>query len=142
MIEEIKYKKKIFATIIKPSFLKKKGVNFFTKNSFNQQVGFMKHLKGKKIFPHMHNRVIRKLSATTEVIYILKGTLRVDFYSKLKKYLFSKLISKNSILILIDGAHGFKVTKDIEMIEIKQGPYIEIKDKKFASVDEKIKIKK
>ena len=92
----------------------------------------------------MHNKVIRKLSATTEVIYILKGKLRVDFYSKLKKYLFSKLISKNSILILIDGAHGFKVTKDIEMIEIKQGPYIEIKDKKkFTSVDEKkIKIKK
>ena len=50
MIEEIKYKKKIFATIIKPSFLKKKGVNFFTKNSFNQQVGFMKHLKVKKYF--------------------------------------------------------------------------------------------
>ena len=88
MVEEIKYKKKIFAIIIKPSFLKKKGVNFFTKNSFNQQVGFMKHPKGKQIFPHVHNKVIRKLSATTEVIYILKGKLRVDFYSKLKKYLF------------------------------------------------------
>ena len=50
MIEEIKYKKKIFAIIIKPSFLKK-GVNFFTKNSFNQQVGFMKHpKKAKKYF--------------------------------------------------------------------------------------------
>ena len=39
----------------------------------------MKHPKGKKIFPHIHNKVIRKLSATTEVIYILKGTIKSRF---------------------------------------------------------------
>ncbi len=144
MVEEIKFKNKTFAMIITPSSFKKKGISFFTKNSFNQQVGFMKHHKDKKILPHVHNKVIRKLSATTEVIYIIKGKLRVDFYTKYKKYLFSKVIKNKSILILIDGAHGFKVLEKIEMIEIKQGPYIEKKDKeKFIPIDEsKIKIKK
>ena len=39
--------------------------------------------------------------------------------------------------------HGFKVIKDVEMIEVKQGPFDISKDKvKFDEVDErKIKIK-
>ena len=103
----------------------------------------MKHKKNKVILPHLHNKVYRKLSTTTEVIYILDGSLRIDFYSKKKKYLFSKLIKKNSLLILVNGGHGFKVSSDIQMIEIKQGPYIQSKDKeKFLPIDEKkIKIK-
>ena len=46
--------------------------------------------------------------------------------------------------MLVHGAHGFKVLKDVEMLEVKQGPYSLIKDKvKFEKVDEKkIKIKK
>ena len=44
----------------------------------------------------------------------------------------------------VHAGHGFKVLKDVEMLEIKQGPYSLIKDKiKFKNVDEsKIKIKK
>jgi hypothetical protein len=46
--------------------------------------------------------------------------------------------------MLVHGGHGFKVIKDVEMIEIKQGPYSLIKDKiKFDKVDDKkIKIKR
>lgn len=144
MIEKVKYNKKIYAIIVTPLSLKKKGITFFTQNSFNQQVGFMKHEKNKVILPHLHRKVYRNLSTTTEVIFILKGSLRIDFYNLQKKYLFSKKVNKNSLLILINGGHGFKVSSDIEMIEIKQGPYIQSKDKeKFLPVDEKkVKIKK
>ena len=81
---------------------------------------------------------------TSEVILILKGILRVDFYTSIKKYLFSKILKKNDIIMLVHGGHGFKVLKDIEMLEIKQGPYSLIKDKiKFENINEnKIKIKK
>ena len=46
--------------------------------------------------------------------------------------------------MLVKGGHGFKVLKEVEMIEIKQGPYSLSKDKiKFENIDEnKIKIKK
>ena len=46
--------------------------------------------------------------------------------------------------MLVHGGHGFKVLKEVEMLEIKQGPYSRIKDKiKFENIDEKkIKIKK
>ena len=36
------------------------------------------------------------------------------------------------------GGHGFKVLKTAQMIEVKQGPYISIKDKeKFESISDK-----
>ena len=46
--------------------------------------------------------------------------------------------------MLVHGAHGFKVVKDVQMLEIKQGPYINKLDKiKFEEANEsKIKIKK
>ena len=94
MIKKIEYKKKIYAIIVTPSSLRRNGITFFTNNSFNQQVGFMKHKKNKVIFPHLHKKVFRKLSTTTEVIFILKGTLRIDFYNLKKKYLFSKIVKK------------------------------------------------
>ena len=45
--------------------------------------------------------------------------------------------------MLSAGGHGFKVLKDVKMIEVKQGPYSLKMDKiKFNQVDEKkIKIK-
>ena len=60
------------------------------------------------------------------------------------KYLFSKNLKEKDIIMLVHGGHGFKVLKDVEMLEIKQGPYSLIKDKiKFDSVEnKKIKLKK
>jgi hypothetical protein len=70
--------------------------------------------------------------------------IRVDFYNSSEKYLFSKNIKEKDIIMLVSGGHGFKVIKDVEMIEIKQGPYSLSKDKiKFENTNEKkIKIKK
>ena len=45
MIKNITYKKKLLATIIKVTYLKKKGLNFFTNPKLNQQVAFMSHQK-------------------------------------------------------------------------------------------------
>ena len=68
----------------------------------------------------------------------------MDFYTQNRKYLFSKVLKKNDIIMLVNGGHGFKVLKNIEMLEIKQGPYSLSKDKvKFENIDEnKIRIKK
>ena len=144
MIEKIIHKKKLLALIVRGSYRKKKGITFFTPNESTQQFGYMKHKKKYIIKPHLHKKRVTKISYTTEVILILRGRLRVDFYNVLKKYLFSKILNERDIIMLVHGGHGFKILKDIEMLEIKQGPYSLIKDKiKFEKVDEKkIKIKK
>ena len=143
MIEKILHKNKLFALIIRKKYRKKDGINFFTSKETTQQLGYMKHKKNHIIKPHKHNKRLTKILKTTEVILLLKGTLRVDFYDNKKKYLFSKIINEKDIIMLVHGGHGFKVLKNVEMIEVKQGPYKLSADKiKFDEVDEKkIKIK-
>ncbi len=143
MIEKISHKNKLFALIVRGRIRNKKGVNFFTPNHTTQQFGYIKHKKNHIIEPHLHNKRLTKILSTTEVILLLKGVLRVDFYDDHKIYLFSKIINAKDIIMLVNGGHGFKVLKNVEMIEVKQGPYKLSKDKKkFNSISEKkIKIK-
>ena len=58
MIQNITYKKKTIALIIKAGYIKKKGINFFTKRSFLQQVAYMNHPKGYTIDPHTHKKIL------------------------------------------------------------------------------------
>ena len=143
MIEKIYNQKKLYALIVRNSYKKKKGVSFFTDKNATQQFGYMNHKKNYIILPHRHNKRQSKILLTTEVIIILKGILRVDFYDNKEKYLFSKKLYANDLIMLSNGGHGFKVLKDTQMIEVKQGPYSLSMDKvKFEKVNEnKIKIK-
>ena len=144
MLEKIIHKKKLLALIVRGKYRKKKGITFFTPNESTQQFGYMKHKKNYIVKPHLHNKRLTKIFYTTEVILLLKGVLRVDFYSQLKKYLFSKILKEKDIIMLVHGGHGFKILKDVEMLEIKQGPYNLIKDKiKFENIDDNnVKLKK
>ena len=144
MIEKIKYKKKLYALIVRGKYRNKKGISFFTPKEATQQFGYLKHKKGHIIQPHQHRKRLTKIMATTEVILLLKGSIKVDFYDEQKKYLFSKILKEKDIVMLVNGGHGFKVIKDVEMIEVKQGPYHLLKDKvKFSGIyEKKIKINK
>ncbi len=44
-------------------------------------------------------------------------------------YIFSEILCSGDIILLSKGGHGFEVLEDIEMIEVKQGPYSGDKDK-------------
>lgn len=129
MIEIISHKKNILAKIIRSSFIKKKGINFFTENKLSQQVAYMHHPKDHTIQPHLHKKRKKIIHDTNEVLIMLEGLMRVDFYNNNKKLLQSKFLKKNDIIILLSGGHGFKVIKKAKFIEVKQGPYIEKKDK-------------
>ena len=63
--------------------------------------------------------------------------MRVDFYSRHKKFLKSTILKKNNIILLLSGGHGFKVIKDCKFLEIKQGPYKIGRDKERFSGKEK-----
>ena len=143
MIKKVFHKKKLLALIINIKRNRKKGTKFFTPNNFVHQVGLINHPKDYVIKPHTHKNFLRKINKTSEVLYVKKGILRVDFYNNKKKYFLSKILKKDQIIILIEGSHGFKVLKKCELIEIKQGPFVKSLDKeRFEKVNEKkIKIK-
>jgi len=128
MFEEIKHDGELLAVIVREGF-HKPGVTFFTPNEFSQQLAFMAHKKGKLIDPHVHNPVKREVHFTKEVLFIKKGKLRVDFYSEQRAYLESRELVAGDVVLLSAGGHGFEVIEDLEMFEVKQGPYAGDQDK-------------
>jgi mannose-6-phosphate isomerase-like protein (cupin superfamily) len=127
-VESVKYKNQQLAIIIYDSF-KQPGIHFFTSGEVSQQLAYMNHPIGKKIDPHVHNPVSREVIYTQEVLFIKSGKLRVDFYSDNKEYIESRVLNKGDVILLMTGGHGFEVLEDIEMIEVKQGPYVGENDK-------------
>ncbi|RKI88656.1 hypothetical protein D7V94_18945 [Parablautia intestinalis] len=135
-VEEIRKKNKLLAIIIRNDYTCE-GVNFITSSEYSQQVAYMHHPKGKVIDAHIHNLVTRNVVLTQEVLFIKKGILRVDFYDEYEDYLESKDLHAGDIILLVSGGHGFQVLDEVEMIEVKQGPYAGDEDKKrFERVTE------
>ena len=133
---EIKKKDQLLAIVIKNDY-DCEGVDFITPNDYSQQVAYMHHPAGKNIDAHVHNIVSRNVVMTQEVLFIKKGRIRVDFYDIYKDYLESVVLDAGDVILLIAGGHGFKVIEEVEMIEIKQGPYSGDKDKeRFLGIDD------
>ena len=128
MIEKITNQEQLLAIIISHRF-NESGIHFFTPDELSQQLAYMHHPTGKVIQPHVHNPVIREVTYTQEVLFIKSGKLRVDFYNDQQEYLDSRILEAGDVILLVTGGHGFEVLEEIEMIEVKQGPYVGEQDK-------------
>ena len=137
MIQEIRHLGELMALIVPRSY-QEPGIHFFTPNTFSQQLAFMHHPAGKVILPHVHNPVPREVQYTLEVLFIRRGKLRVDFYDTQQNYLESRILEGGEVLLLATGGHGFEVLEDLEMFEVKQGPYAGEQDKtRFTGITSK-----
>jgi mannose-6-phosphate isomerase-like protein (cupin superfamily) len=127
---------KTLGIILRREF-EKPGIHFLTPDEFSQQLAYMKHPAGKIISPHIHNEVQREVFFTQEVLIIKKGVLRVDFYTDQQQYLESYLLRSGDVILLIRGGHGFQILEEVEMLEVKQGPYVGHQDKvRFSGIQE------
>lgn len=122
MIEKVCHENNLLAIILKSSSTGD-GVFFFTPPEFSQQLGLLCHRKGKVIDPHIHNVVKREVHYTQEVLFIRKGTLRVDFYDEQQNFLFERVLQDGDVILLSSGGHGFEALSDVDIVEVKQGPY-------------------
>mgnify|MGYP000670938975 CR=1 FL=1 len=142
MIERILHEDKELALILRGSF-KRDGIEFFTPDTYSQQIGYMNRPSGYVIPPHVHNPVPREVEFTKEVLFIKSGIVRVDFYSDTQEYLESSLLYAGDVILLAYGGHGFEMLEPAEIIEVKQGPYAGELDKtRFLPVcKDKIKMR-
>ena len=135
-VEEVRKRNKLIAMIIRNDY-NCNGVDFITPNEYSQQVAYMHHFTGKVIDAHVHNPIHRDVILTQEVLFIKKGSLRVDFYDEYEDYLESTILKAGDVILLVSGGHGFTVLEEVEMIEVKQGPYSGEEDKKrFDGIDD------
>jgi mannose-6-phosphate isomerase-like protein (cupin superfamily) len=128
MIETLRTGDQLLAVIVSRDF-HEPGIHFFTPNDLSQQLAYMRHPAGKVIDPHVHNPVSRNVHYTQEVLFIKRGRIRVDFYDNDRNYIESRILQGGDVILLATGGHGFEVLEEIEMIEVKQGPYAGDQDK-------------
>lgn len=128
----ITHKSEKIAAILKAGY-EPKGVDFVTPDSFGLQVAVMKRPTGFVIPSHFHLPVPRALIGTQEVLFIQKGSLRADLYTLSREYLCSVNLGAGDLIILNSGGHGFVASEDCLFFEVKQGPFVEGKDKEVFS---------
>jgi hypothetical protein len=136
-LEFIKKGEDVLAIIIYDNF-RLEGVNFFTPEDFPQQLGFISQKTGKIIEPHTHKIVKREIFLTQEVLIIKRGKIKLDLYDSKNNYFDSRILSGGDVVLLTGGGHGYEVLEDVDMIEIKQGPYLGKNDKiRFKDIEDK-----
>ena len=107
----------------------KKGIDFFTNDEQQMQLGYMKRDKGYKIEPHIHSPVTRTINTSCECLFIKTGRVKIYFYDLYKKPICSEVVSEGDTVLLLSGGHGFLMIEPSEIIEVKQGPYVGQMDK-------------
>jgi hypothetical protein len=122
MVERVTLGDLEFAIIIRNDY-HEPGIHFFTHAECSQQLGFMRYPVGHVIEPHVHNLNTRFVHFTREALFLRRGRLRVDFYTDTGQYFESRELGAGDVILLTSGGHGFQVLEEIDMIEVKQGPY-------------------
>jgi hypothetical protein len=126
----------IVAIIIRANY-SNEGIHFFTPNDFSLQLAYMKRPDGHIISPHIHKINARKVDMTQEVLFIKSGKVKVDIYKHDKTLFESHVLNAGDVILLARGGHGIEILEESEIIEVKQGPYIdtEIDKEKFNPIN-------
>ena len=127
-VEKIKKGDTVLAIII-PSDFSCQGTRFFTPKDYSQQLGFIHHECGDIIQTHSHKPNERIVARTQEVLFVKKGNMKVKLYDADRNFVCDRLLGEGDVIILVSGGHGFEFLEETELIEVKQGPYLEEDDK-------------
>ncbi len=127
-IEHIHDGQLLLAYIIRASWMPDQ-TQFVTPDNFSQQMGMIVYGAGQSVVPHVHLPIVRQVHGASEVVIVRKGKCVVDFFRTDRSYMLSRELHVGDIVSLIDGGHGFRMIEDTVLFEVKQGPYIGLKEK-------------
>lgn len=116
------------AFVIRASY-RAEGLEFLTPDTFGQQIGYMTRPKGEIIQAHVHENITRTLVGTQEVLIFREGLARLDLYESDHTYVGSVYMHPGDVVLLNKGGHSLEILETADIIEIKQGPFAEGKDK-------------
>lgn len=125
-VETVRHEDRTLAIILRNAH-SGEGIQFFTPPEYSQQLGYMKRPVGYRIQPHVHLQVERKSTLTQEVLFVKRGRVRVSFYDNVDTKIAERELATGDVILLSEGGHGFEMLEETELIEVKQGPYLEDK---------------
>lgn len=100
------------------------GISFLTDPSDQFQVGLLGWPKGHVIDAHTHVPLERRISRTSEVLFIRSGAVTMSLYSDDGSHLINHELRGGDVVVLLSGGHGFTMLEPSQIVEIKQGPYL------------------
>lgn len=129
MIEHITCNGAILAIHIRPE-PGPEGIRFFTPDDSALQCGEILRPAGFVIPAHAHALLERRISVTQEVLIFHSGRVRADFFDEAGTAVCSREMLPGDVLCLVSGGHGFTMLEDAHILEVKQGPYMGVHEKR------------
>ena len=110
------------------------GIEFYSPQSFPQQLGAMTRPKGYIVKAHLHNVIERNISLTQEVLILRSGHLRIRLFDIDFKEESVFEMHPGDVLLLASGGHEITMLQESVLVEVKQGPYLGVDDKTHFEV--------
>lgn len=129
MIQKIEREDITYAILIRASHTED-GINYVSPEDYPQQLGYMKWPEGHCIEAHEHKLRDRQIERTQETIFVRSGRVNVKVFDDKKSLIEEVVITSGDVILFAAGGHSFKMLEETEMVAVKQGPYLGVKEDK------------
>lgn len=129
MIDVINAEGSLLAIVVRKNFTPD-STQFVTQSVAVQQVGLIVYPAGEEIAAHYHPPAQRMIHGTPETLIIRSGLVDADIYDPDGQLIRTVRLEEGDVLILVAGGHGFRMSADSVILEVKQGPYLGADDKR------------
>ncbi len=131
LINKIEKNGLLLGIVLYSNFHLREGIEFFTDENSEFQMGYMNRPKNYEVKPHVHCRQLRKIYQTSEVLIVKTGSICVSFFDYSGELVSTQELFAGDICMFLAGGHGVKFMEESDLIEIKQGPHNSSRDKEF-----------
>jgi len=129
-VEEIVWEGRPLAYVVRAQFTPS-ATTFMTPTELEQQVGFVVYPRGAQIQRHIHRGLDRRTTGAAEVVLVRRGACEVEIYGQSRELVTRCTLNAGDLMLMVSGGHGFRMTEDTVLLEIKQGPYVGREEKEF-----------
>ena len=107
------------------------NTEFLTPDNFYQQIGLLYYGEKHDVKAHAHYKVPRTVNFTQEMLFCVSGRIVYTFYDVEENWreIASCELTGGDVLCLFGAGHGGKALEPTRLIEVKQGPFLGVKDK-------------
>ena len=103
------------------------GTKPVTEEFLPLQIVALKHKKGKKFVPHTHGPKKRTTEKLAEALMIFSGVVKVSVFDEINLPIEDIVLKEGEGVMIVNGGIGIEILEDAEMMEFKNGPFVEDK---------------
>lgn len=103
---------------------------FATTGDATLQLGFIVSPAGREIPRHIHRPPVRTVTRSAEVLVVESGACEMDLFGDDLTPVATVALRPGDVALLLAGGHGFRMTEPTVLLEVKQGPYPGLDEKR------------